>query len=555
MALQDVIRERSLRAVFTGLMPVELGEYKRRLPLCCCAAMAVFSILLGGGTRGGFLSDAILELLAIPAIIMSFASLLELRQREPALRRRANLALASCGAIMLVPLIQLVPLPPAIWTRLPGHREVAAVYDLLGSRPWLPLSVTPNETWLSFLSLLAPIAIFAAAVQMSFKDRRIVSLIIIALGVISVLLGLAQLAEGPTSSLRFFAFTNTTDAVGFFANRNHFAALLYTVLPFAAVWAIDIGGRAMPGSWRDPRSYELGSGAVLAGMIVVFICLLVGEALVHSRAGLIFTIIALTAVFLMVFIDRRQTLTAAISPSKLVVAAAVVTFFLLIQFALFQVMHRYSVDGLQDARITFARNTFAAAKAFFPFGSGLGSFVPVYQMFEKPADALSNTFANHAHDDFLEMMLETGLVGLALLGVFLVWLGSRTVKLWWHPPAELSRLDRSLARAATVVIVLLIAHSFVDYPLRTGAMMAVFAFSCALLVDPLVTESEVPAAPEGLSKPLRRPPEPLPIPAAAWSLPPQAPEARPVAETARKPASEAGGRWGEEIDWPDAWRK
>ncbi len=38
--------------------------------------------------------------------------------------------------------------------------------------------------------------------------------------------------------------------------------------------------------------------------------------------------------------------------------------------------------------------------------------------------------------------------------------------------------------AVGTVVGLLIAHSVVDYPLRTGAMMAVFAFACALLTEP-----------------------------------------------------------------------
>ena len=45
-------------------------------------------------------------------------------------------------------------------------------------------------------------------------------------------------------------------------------------------------------------------------------------------------------------------------------------------------------------------------------------------------------------------------------------------------------LDWTLARAATIVIVLILAHSFVDYPLRTEAMMVIMAFACALLIEP-----------------------------------------------------------------------
>ena len=116
----------------------------------------------------------------------------------------------------------------------------------------------------------------------------------------------------------------------------------------------------------------------------------------------------------------------------------------------------------------------------------LGTFVPVYPMFEKPEGA-SPAYVNHAHNDILEVWLETGVLGLVLMGLFAVWLVRRSVAIWRStPPDGASDLDWSLARAATIVIGLIIAHSFVDYPLRTGAMMAIMAFACALLIEPPV---------------------------------------------------------------------
>ena len=52
------------------------------------------------------------------------------------------------------------------------------------------------------------------------------------------ILGHFQVAQGQASPLRFYQFTNPTEAVGFFANRNHFAALIYSVVLLTAAWAI-----------------------------------------------------------------------------------------------------------------------------------------------------------------------------------------------------------------------------------------------------------------------------------------------------------------------------
>jgi hypothetical protein len=109
------------------------------------------------------------------------------------------------------------------------------VFEILGDKlSWMPISLSPNQTWLSALSLIPPLAIFLATLLLPYRERRWLSLVFLAVGVLSVFVGLIQVAQGPESPLRFFAYTNLTEAVGFFANRNHFAALLYALIMFAA---------------------------------------------------------------------------------------------------------------------------------------------------------------------------------------------------------------------------------------------------------------------------------------------------------------------------------
>jgi O-antigen ligase len=159
-----------------------------------------------------------------------------------------------------------------------------------------------------------------------------------------------------------------------------------------------------------------------------------------------------------------------------------------VQFAFFGVAARFN-DGVVDQyRLTIAAITTAAAKAFQPLGSGLGTFVPVYQMFEPP-DALLTSYVNHAHNDWLELWLEGGWPALAVVAVFVAWLVFASARVWRRPAAEGLAIDRALARAATIAIVALLLHSTVDYPLRTTAMMVLFAFCCGLLIEPVAAPS------------------------------------------------------------------
>jgi O-antigen ligase len=535
--------QRPLASAFGGLLPARIRHFRPSMVFSACALTLVLSLLLGGGTRGGFLSDAILELFAIPAFLIALSSLIDLPVWKTGTRTDVYWVLAFCCAVALLPLIQLVPLPPWVWTRLPGREEVTKVFDLLGDRaPWMPISVSPHATWLSFLSLLPAMAVFLAAIQLGYAERRRLSLIVVAMGVVSAFLGLTQLAEGPTSSLRFFSFTNSAAAVGFFANRNHYAALLYVVLLFAAAWAVNIAINA--GSFSDLRRLSPRTIVSLTASFMVLIVLIVGEAMARSRAGLGLTVVALVGAFTLLFTGRRNG-SSGITPSKLLIGVVLLAIVLVVQFALYPILQRFSADPMDSARIPFAHNTFRAALAFMPFGSGLGTFVPVYGVFERPNDVVAFVYANHAHNDILEVWLETGVAGIALAGFFATWLVLKFIKLWRRAPPHAHELDHSLMRAALIAIGLLIAHSFVDYPLRTGAMMAVFAFACALLIEPLADADAAidSASADRHATPQRNVPKPpVPVLAAPRPEPPAAP-------------APSKGRWGEDIEWPEAWNK
>jgi O-antigen ligase len=272
----------------------------------------------------------------------------------------------------------------------------------------------------------------------------------------------------------------------------------------------------------------------------------------RSRAGLIFTIIALFAAFAFGFSTRRVGSRSTFN--KLLLGAVAVAATFAGQFALYRIMERFSVDSLQVSRSIFAHNTIEAARAYMPIGSGLGTFVPVYGMFEKPEDTVADAYVNHAHNDALELWLDTGAVGLVLMGIFVAWFVLRSVKIWrGDPPLGAREIDWALARAGTLVVALVVAHSFVDYPLRTGAMMAIMAFACALLIEPS-------AAAEGVLEPNALRPRASrgtrrlePVPAPAFSTRRTAPV--PSAEPSGVQAHAQDALWDAGIQWPEEWRK
>ncbi len=113
-----------------------------------------------------------------------------------------------------------------------------------------------------------------------------------------------------------------------------------------------------------------------------------------------------------------------------------------------------------------------------PLGSGVGSFSRVYSLFEDRSQLDPTTYVNHAHNDYLEIALETGVPGLIVLLLFLVWWGRAAWRAWRVPDVS------PYAQAASIASAAILVHSLVDFPLRTAAISAVFAMCLGILVEP-----------------------------------------------------------------------
>ena len=455
----------------------------RRLWAWCILGFLFLALIVGGTPRYGSYGDVPLELLSLPMI---FVSALRLAGQPVGAARAA--AFFTCAAMLLLPLLQLIPLPPAIWTALPGRGFVLQTFEAAGlDTSWMPLSLSPPATLRSFLALLPPLAVFLATLTLTHHERRTATIIIVALGVASVVLGLAQIAAGPQSALRIYEVTNNTLAVGLFANRNHFAALLYCVMPLTAAWMIYL-----------VQTQDMKKWASVLLTVVIYGSLILGLGISGSRAGILFAMLAILASLLLAW--RKREREARGRASTVVFIAGLAGIFAVLQFGLAGILSRMGHDPLEDSRFILAQVTWRAASSVFPLGSGIGTFVPYYAMFETPAD-IGSSYANHAHNDWLEVWLEGGVPALLIAAAFLVWLAFRIGRSW----KEGEGLDWLLARAASISVVLLLLHSFVDYPLRTTALVSFFAFCCALILD-------LPPVKQRSSKPGRRKPADDPDP-------------------------------------------
>ncbi|MEA3048206.1 MAG: hypothetical protein QOG84_42 [Sphingomonadales bacterium] len=432
-----------------------------RLRLAVVPAYFVLCLLLGGASAGGFWGNMLLQLAALPIIAAA-----ALARRGTPLSTAARQLLLLAGLAALLILLQLVPLPPGLWTALPGRAGVADGFRMIGQPlPWMPLSLDPYRTVASALWLLPALASLVGILVLGAYRASWLTAALAAVTIVSIAIGALQLSGGEQSPWYFYAITNFGSTTGFFSNANHFATLMVATIPFLAALYLTAVARG--------RSVQKSSGlfVVLAGALVVTMG---GIAINFSIAGIGLSVPVLAASLLMILSRRRRLPRWTPLLVALLLAGSVAAVF---TAPFNNNLTSKGAAAQEDSRYNSFRKTSAAAAEFMPVGSGIGTFQAIYRTREDPA-AVDHFYMNHAHSDLLELALETGVPGLVLLLLFLLWWSLRTAAIWRAEDADY------YARAATVATAAIMAHSLVDYPLRTAAISALFAIGCALMAEP-----------------------------------------------------------------------
>jgi hypothetical protein len=367
--------------------------------------------------------------------------------------------------------LQLVPLPPTLWTRIPGrvpYEEAALAAGF--AQPWRPINLTPDLGWNSFLAVLPPLAALVGYAGCDNKERFNLLAIIVGIGLCSALLGVIQFSQGPMSAFYTYAVTNVGSSVGLFANRNHQALLLALTLPALAVVAL-VGQRASV----NPVSRLLVAAAL--GIALLPMILVTG-----SRAGVMLGAVGIVLAGLLTgangtrksSIGRRTALTIMV-----LVAAGMVLLTIGLSHAT-ALQRLFDSVPAEEGRFTLLGPLASLARNYMPFGSGFGSFDTVYRQ-AQPLATLGRSFLNHAHNEPIELAIEGGLPALAIGATFLAWLFRHSFRVWRRPLA--GSQGHLLARLGSGMTIMALLASLPDYPLRTPLIAVVIALACAWLAD------------------------------------------------------------------------
>ena len=436
------------------------------------APIYLFLCLILGGSAQGIWGNMLLQLGGLAIIAWAAIAPSDEPLAPPA---RQLLVLAALGIAIV--LVQLIPLPPSLWETIGGRRALAADYALLGlAPPSLPISLAPYKSLAALLGLIPSLAMLCAIVRLKSYRGSLLAAALIAGTLAGVLLGALQVASASQESSPWYLYpeTNIGFAVGFFANANHMADLLVITLPFLA--ALLAAGRRV-----DFQRLSALIALVIGAGVVILVGILINRSL--AAYGLAAPVVLASALIVLPPTSRLRPwiMTAA----ALLLAVTIVV---LARSAVGSVDLGAKATSSVETRQVILATTSHAIKDYMPFGSGLGSFPQIYDEYENLGQ-VTTTFVIHAHDDYAELALETGLPGMIVMLLFLAWWAAAVWRVWRSPEAG------PFARAASIASAAVLIHSLVDFPLRTAAISACFGMCMALLADrrapPLADSSDL----------------------------------------------------------------
>jgi O-antigen ligase len=418
-------------------------------------------LLLGGASAAGSWANLGLQIAAVAIIAWGLLS-----ERSTGISAAGRQLVILFALLIALLALQLVPLPPDLWTALPGRERIASVFRLAElPLPWMPLSLAPYETLSAALWLLPAAAILIAIFRLGAFKANYIAWTVIVVTALSVLMGALQISGPERSPWYLYEITNFGQTTGFFANSNHLGTLLVITIPLLA--ALYLQGRSKQRSAKGASGMMI----IVAGALAVVV---VGLVTNHSLAaiGLAVPVGGASALMMKMKGKAAGKLTGL---AMLALTAAAVAASLSAPFG-----NNLTTDEARaspGSRFMSFSISMEVAKEFFPVGAGIGTFTEVYPLHENH-ETLDVEHMNHAHNDYLEVLIEAGAAGALLFLAFAIWWMRRTVSIWASADAD------DFSRAASIASAAILAHSFVDYPLRTAAISALFAALCALMAEP-----------------------------------------------------------------------
>lgn len=373
--------------------------------------------------------------------------------------------------LLLIGLIQLLPL-----------RNVNISSDLLAIPATNSLSLDAYSTRFGIIQLIVYVVFFAAAfvfINSQKRLRRIVSIFIV-FGAIMAFFGILQSLADLES---IYGLRPSAQAKPFasFINRHHFAAFMEMTIGLTIALLF---GKAL----KKDKNLLLIIAAVIMG---------IGLILTSSRGGFLSLLGVIGFVITLNLLKKQDGEKVEKTNNYRRYFAFIgggITLILVVVGAVFLLGGDQSLlrgTGLQNAQtdISSGRTHFwsVALKVFFDypiFGVGLNAFGTAFPQYDTWN---GNLRIEQAHNDYLQMLTEAGIIGFICIAAFIFLLfkkGLQTIS------QSTDNFRRNIAIGALAGCFGILIHSFFDFPLRTPSN-AFFFLTLAVLATASIDYAKI----------------------------------------------------------------
>lgn len=419
--------------------------------------LLMLAALFGGGGASHGLPNLVVQLAALTILALNFGAVRKFLVSAP------RMLIVLVVMTLALPLVQLVPLPVSIWSALPGRQLVSEAYAFADGPQWAAVTVNYARTFVAFVGLIAPFAVIAIGWSLNERDLLRLLSLIIGLGLLNLAPGFVEVLTNNSQSLLYPANEMSGVMFGLFANRNSTGLFLDCCLLLLV---------ALPASKRPAL------GALTK--LLVAVLLITGVVLTQSRSS-----IALLTLPAGLALARAITTHLRASPIKLASAARE-----LVASGLAGVMLIAIAPMLGETRLGTVADRFEqgdrqrpamwedarfSAQRYWPVGSGMGTFDEVFQV-DESLEYISQRRAGRAHNDYLEVAIEAGAVGLAVIAGWALWIGFGAWRAMSSPPCW-------PATAGGGILLAMALQSALDFPMRNQTMLCLGAFALLLIAS------------------------------------------------------------------------
>jgi len=352
-------------------------------------------------------------------------------------------------------------------TRTPLYAPALAFAGLILLQMFSGLSAYRHDTLVEFLNYACYGLLAFVAVQ-SLRNSDAAKLLATCISTFGLLISVFALVQYFASNGNIYwvvPVSQGTAVFGPYVNHNHYAGLMELMVPFPLVFALQ-------DTVSFPKRIFFGLSAVVMG-VSLFYC--------RSRGGII---AFLCQIVLLAFLVRfRKMKRGAVAAMLVLIMAMAILLAVLGASEAIARINTLREPGRADVagwRMRVNRDSLGMVREKPLLGWGLGTFTTVYPKFRSFYDDVT---VNTAHNDYMQLLVETGVVGAVITLWFLVVVFREG---WRNLQKPQSPWSKGITLAALVAVSGILIHSASDFNLHVPANAAIFFVMCTLAAVPML---------------------------------------------------------------------